>query len=230
MQLHGKVTLVTGSATGVGEAIARRLAGAGAAVVLHGQEHEREAGEAIAEELKAGGKQAIFLTVQLENAPECEKLIEDSSGMERPARYSGQQRGGHRALQSGNHGRRAFRPLMAINVRAPMLLIRAARPHFLRAGGGRVLNIGSINGYCGEANQMAYSVSKGALMTLSRNLLDALGPEGIRVNHFNLGWVLTPNEYALKQREGLPPDWPQHVPQASLRADGCRRRKSPTSR
>ena len=61
---------------------------------------------------------------------------------------------------------------------------------------------------------MAYSVSKGALMTLSRNLADSLGPEGIRVNHFNLGWVLTPNEYALKQREGLPPDWPRRVPRA----------------
>ena len=102
--------------------------------------------------------------------------------------------------------------VMAINLRAPYLLIQAALPHFRKQKVGRVLNIGSINGYCGEANQFVYSISKGGLMTLTRNLADAHGPEGIRVNQFNLGWVLTPNEYALKISEGLPEGWPAQVP------------------
>jgi NAD(P)-dependent dehydrogenase (short-subunit alcohol dehydrogenase family) len=106
-----------------------------------------------------------------------------------------------------------FDRAMAVNVRAPLLLIRAALPH-LRACRGCVLNVGSINGYCGEANQLAYSVSKGALMTLTRNLADALGREQVRVNQFNLGWVLSPNEYKLKVSEGLPADWPDHPPAA----------------
>ena len=75
-----------------------------------------------------------------------------------------------------------------------------------------MLNIGSINGYCGEHNQFAYSISKGGLMTLTRNLADAHGAEGIRVNQFNVGWTLTPNEFALKMKEGLPEDWPASVP------------------
>ena len=66
---------------------------------------------------------------------------------------------------------------MAINVRAPLLLIKARRCRILKQSQGCVLNIGSINGYCGEANQLAYSISKGALITLSRNLADALGRE-----------------------------------------------------
>jgi NAD(P)-dependent dehydrogenase (short-subunit alcohol dehydrogenase family) len=74
-----------------------------------------------------------------------------------------------------------------------------------------VINIGSINGYCGENNQLAYSMAKGAMITMTRNLADAYGHDGLRVNHFNVGWTLTPNEHALKIKEGLPADWPTKV-------------------
>ena len=103
-----------------------------------------------------------------------------------------------------------FDKMMAINVRAPLLLIRAAFAH-LKQSRGCVLNIGSINAYSGEGNLLAYSISKGALMTLSRNLADALCYDGIRVNHFNVGWVLTPNEYKTKLADGLPADWPEQI-------------------
>jgi len=102
-----------------------------------------------------------------------------------------------------------FDKLMATNARAPMLLIKAAAGH-LKAAHGAVLNIGSVNGYCGEPNLLAYAMSKGALITLSRNLADAHASE-FRVNHFNVGWVLTPNEYDYKIADGLPADWPQRV-------------------
>ena len=49
-------------------------------------------------------------------------------------------------------------------------------------------------------------------MTLSRNLADALCQDGVRINHMNVGWVLTPNENALKISEGMPPDWADHPP------------------
>ena len=70
--------------------------------------------------------------------------------------------------------------LIAINLRAPLLLIQAAVPHLKRSR-GCVLNIGSLNGYCGEANLLAYSMSKGGLMTMSRNLANYLGPDRVRV-------------------------------------------------
>jgi NAD(P)-dependent dehydrogenase (short-subunit alcohol dehydrogenase family) len=100
---------------------------------------------------------------------------------------------------------------VAIDLKAPFLLIQAALPHFRKQGTGRVLNVGSINGYCGERNQLAYSVCKGGLITMTRNLADAHGVEGIRVNQLNVGWTLTPNEFALKMKEGLPNDWPNRV-------------------
>ena len=106
----------------------------------------------------------------------------------------------------------AFDRTVNVNLKAPFFLIRAAIPHFRRQGGGRVLNIGSINAYCGEISQCIYSACKGALMTLTRNLADAHGAEGIRVNQINPGWTLTPNERVLKATEGLPEDWPSRLP------------------
>ena len=110
-----------------------------------------------------------------------------------------------------------FDKLIAINLRAPLLLIKAAAPH-LKASQGAVLNIGSVNGFCGEPNLLAYSISKGGLMTLSRNLADAMGRDRVRVNHFNVGWVLTPNEYEVKIADGLPRDWPDRLDPATAPA------------
>jgi NAD(P)-dependent dehydrogenase (short-subunit alcohol dehydrogenase family) len=106
----------------------------------------------------------------------------------------------------------AFDQTVAIDLKAPFLLIQAALPHFRKQGTGRVLNIGSINGYCGERSMVVYSMCKGGLMTMTRNLADAHAAEGIRVNQLNVGWTLTPNEFALKMKEGLPEDWPLKVP------------------
>ena len=108
-----------------------------------------------------------------------------------------------------------FDQVMAINVRAPMLLIGAAR-EALGKSKGAVLNIGSLNGYCGEGNLLAYSISKGALHTLSRNLADAWATSQVRVNHFVLGWVLTRNEYQRKLDDGLTQDWHLSPPPADV--------------
>jgi NAD(P)-dependent dehydrogenase (short-subunit alcohol dehydrogenase family) len=105
-----------------------------------------------------------------------------------------------------------FDRIVAVNLRAPLLIIRAAVPHFRRLGGGAVVNIGSVNGLSGEPNLLAYSVAKGGLITLTRNVANSHATEKIRVNQLNVGWVTTPNEIALKQREGLPVGWEKNVP------------------
>ncbi len=105
-----------------------------------------------------------------------------------------------------------FDRIIAINLRAPMLLIRAAVNDFDLHGGGTVVNIGSVNALAGEPNLLAYSASKGGLQTLTRNLANALATRKIRVNQLNVGWVTSPNEVALKQREGMKPGWETRVP------------------
>jgi NAD(P)-dependent dehydrogenase (short-subunit alcohol dehydrogenase family) len=105
-----------------------------------------------------------------------------------------------------------FRQMLEVNTLAPFALIKAALPH-LRTARGCVLNIGSVNAWSGEPNLFAYSVSKGALMTLTRNLGDTLMREDhVRVNQINPGWVLTENEAQRKRDHGLADDWYTQVP------------------
>ncbi|MDA8377017.1 MAG: SDR family oxidoreductase [Planctomycetia bacterium] len=205
MQLKDKVIIVTGSTTGIGEAIARRCVAEGARVLIHGT--RRDAGEQVASSL---GSAASLYIDDLSDAGAAPRLI--ASALTAFGKIDGLVNNAAWLVRSNIHTTNAelFDRAMAINVRAPLLLIQAALKS-MEATQGSVLNIGSINAYTGEANQLAYSISKGALMTLSRNLADALGRQGVRVNHFNVGWVLTANEYKLKISEGLDPNWAEHI-------------------
>lgn len=206
MQLAEKSILVTGSTTGIGEAIARCACREGANVMLHGREIER--GHALVAEL---GPQARFVAGDLSDAAVPATLVQ--AAIEAFGRLDGIVNNAAWVVRSDIETTDAalFDKVLATNVRAPFLLIQAALP-YLKESRGCVLNIGSMNAYTGESNLFAYSVSKGALMTLSRNLADALCYDGVRVNHFNVGWVLTPNEYHYKVNDGLPADWPDHIP------------------
>jgi NAD(P)-dependent dehydrogenase (short-subunit alcohol dehydrogenase family) len=105
-----------------------------------------------------------------------------------------------------------FMRFLAVNTLAPFLLIQSALPQ-LRENRGCVLNIGSVNAYCGEPDLLPYSVSKGALMTMTRNLGDTLmREEGVRVNQINPGWVLTQAEQKRKREEGFPENWFADLP------------------
>jgi NAD(P)-dependent dehydrogenase (short-subunit alcohol dehydrogenase family) len=206
MRLRDKVILVTGSTTGIGEAIARRASSEGAAVVIHGRDAKR--GQAVAAELAPRVK---FLQGELDDASVPQKLIDETIAAF--GRLDAVVNNAAWVVRSNIATTDAamFDKVMHINVRAPFLLVQAALPH-LKKSRGCVLNIGSMNAYTGENNLLAYSVSKGALMTLSRNLADALCYDGVRVNHFNVGWVLTANEYQYKIKDGLPPNWPESLP------------------
>ena len=208
-RLKDKVILVTGSGTGIGEGIARRFVAEGALVMIH--DREQTPAQAVAGDLR---DRAFFVVGELEDPSVPTMLIEQTvahfgriDALVNNAAVK--TRGGIEETDEA-----AFDQNVTVNLKAPFFLIRAAIPHFRRQGGGRVLNIGSINAYCGEKNQCIYSAIKGAMMTLTRNLADAHGPENIHVHQINPGWVLTPNERALKATEGLPEDWPSRLPVA----------------
>ena len=205
MRLQNKSILVTGSTTGIGEAIARRAIAEGARVIVHGRDEER--GRALAAEFPG---QATLAIADLSDPAAAPQLVD--AALKAYGQLDGIVNNAAWVVRSElkNTDAAMFDKVMAINVRAPMLLVQAAYPH-LKKTRGCVLNIGSINAYTGEGNLLAYSVSKGALMTLSRNLADYLCYDHIRVNHFNVGWVLTPNEYETKIKDGLPKNWPDEV-------------------
>lgn len=208
-RLRNKVILVTGSTTGIGEAMVRLFAREGAQVMIHGR--RRDAAERIATEV---GPAASFTVGALEAPETASRLVDET--VARFGRIDGLVNNAaaitHGSIEDTT--REALDRTLAINLAAPLFLIQAAVPCFRRQGKGRVLNIGSINAYCGERILLPYSISKGGLMTMTRNLADALGGEGIQVNQLNVGWTLTPNEYALKRNDGLPEDWPSQLPKS----------------
>jgi NAD(P)-dependent dehydrogenase (short-subunit alcohol dehydrogenase family) len=206
-RLKDKVILVTGSGTGIGEGMARRFVLEGALVMIH--DREPAWAKAVAADL---GDCAAVVLGELEDPAIPATLIEQTVAhfgrIDALVNNAGvKTRGGIEETDEA-----AFDRTVTVNLKAPFFLIRAAIPHFRKQGGGRVLNIGSINAYCGEKSQCIYSAIKGALMTLTRNLADAHAAENIHVHQINPGWVLTPNERALKATEGLPEDWPSRLP------------------
>ncbi len=208
MRLANKVVLVTGSCTGIGKAIARRCVAEGAQVVVHGLEHDLGA-EVVAE---LGAEHAVLHIEDLLTDGCPARLVE--LAVRRFGRLDAVVNNAALVVSGNLHttDAAAFLRILSINTLAPYLLIQAALPH-LRAVHGCVLNIGSINAWSGEPDLLAYSVSKGALMTLTRNLGDTLMREdGVRVNQLNPGWVLTENEALRKRAHGLAEDWDAHLP------------------
>jgi len=210
-RLKDKVAVVTGSGAGMGEGMVRLFAEEGARVVVSGRDEEK--GEAVAAEIAAQGAQAVFIRADVEVEAECRALIDKTV-----ERY-----GGIDVLVNnvGLSTRSTIEDttvelwdrLFAINVRSAFICMQQAVKYMKerslnKTQGGSIINIGSVNAYIGEPKLMAYSATKGAMMTLTKNTASYLNRYRIRVNQLNVGWTLTPNERRVKTvEEGKGEDW-----------------------
>ncbi|MEM7393865.1 MAG: SDR family NAD(P)-dependent oxidoreductase [Verrucomicrobiota bacterium] len=207
MRLQDQVVIVTGSTSGIGEAIARRAVAEGARVMLHGL--EPELGEQVLADL---GEAARLHIGNLEDPATPATLVEQT--VDAFGRLDCIVNNAAWVCRSTvqDSSPDYFNQVMAINARAPMLMVQAGLPHLEKAG-GCVLNIGSVNAWSGEPTFLLYSMSKGALMTMTRNLGDTLYRDhGVRVNQINPEWVLTENEKKVQENNGNPPDWFEKIP------------------
>ncbi|MEJ7681606.1 MAG: SDR family oxidoreductase [Segetibacter sp.] len=210
MRLNNKVIIVTGSCTGIGKAIALRCVAEGASVVIHGL--EKDLGEAVVEELEKGRAVLHIEDITNEGAPErlVELALKTFGRLDAIVNNAAMVASSN--LQTTDLD--FFRKILEVNTIAPFALIKAALPSLSKER-GCVLNIGSVNAWSGEPDLFAYSVSKGALMTMTRNLGDTLHREnGVRVNQVNPGWVLTETEILRKRTQGLADDWYKNLPAA----------------
>jgi len=208
VRLQNKVIIITGSTTGIGKAIAFACVSEGARVIVHGL--EKDWGEEVVSSL---GNDTATLHIEDITAEGAAQRLVDLA-LQTFGRLDAVVNNAAAVVSSNIHTTDLafFRKVMEINTLSPFALIKAALPH-LRETRGCVLNIGSVNAWCGEPNLFAYSVSKGALMTMTRNLGDTLHREdGVRVNQINPGWVLTETETQRKKDHGLAADWYKKVP------------------
>jgi NAD(P)-dependent dehydrogenase (short-subunit alcohol dehydrogenase family) len=207
-QFTGKYAVVTGSTQGVGEAVARLLAARGAAgIVICGRNKAR--GKAVAKELATVGCEAHFVAADLADLGDCRKV------MARAGKAFGNLHILVNAAGLTDRGTildtspELFDRMFAVNVRAPFFMMQDAAKIMRREGTpGAMVNILSMSSRGGQPFICAYSGSKGALLTLTRNIAFSLMRDHIRVNGLNIGWTDTPGEdRTQKQFHGADPGW-----------------------
>lgn len=187
--LRGRAVLVSGGASGIGEAIVRAFAAQGAKVGFVDLMEER--GKQLAEELSANGAQVFFRPCDLS----------DIGALRREFAAIAENIGDIRALvnNAANDERHAWDKVtpefwderVAVNLRHFFFAIQAVAPAMIKAGAGSIVNFGSSSWMLGQGNMPCYTSSKAAVHGMTRSFARDLGKHGIRVNTLVPGWVMT---------------------------------------
>jgi NAD(P)-dependent dehydrogenase (short-subunit alcohol dehydrogenase family) len=205
MRLKDKVIIVTGATSGIGKAIAVRAVAEGAKVLIHGI--ERADGEKVVSEL---GSSAALCIADLADQATPAKIVDAAVAafgkIDAVVNNAAIIERSNLAAITPD----AFTKTININLQSALFLIQSAFSH-LKKSQGCVLNIGSINAYSGESSLLAYSIGKAGLQTMTRNLANAHGSDGVRFNLINPGWILTDREYVDQIKKGLPEGWPEKL-------------------
>lgn len=198
--LEGKYAVVTGSTQGLGEATVRLFAERGAAgIIVSGRNAQR--GGAVAADLRAGGCEAHFVQADLADADACRKIV--AAADERFGALHVLVNCGALTVRGNiwNTTPELFDEMMAVNARAPMLLMQDACKLMRREGNsGSIVNISSVASFGSEQFLLPYSASKGALNAITKNVAYAVMRFGIRVNALAIGWMDTPSEDFIQRK------------------------------
>lgn len=194
------VALITGGAQGVGLAIARQLVAEGAGkLMLAGRDTAK--GEKAVAELSAAGAEVGFAAIDLQDPQACLDLVDATVG-----RF-GTVTALANAAALGARGTLLDTPVQLwdrmfdTNARAPFFLMQGFVGHRIaQGGGGSIVNILSQCAHCGQSYLAAYSASKGALATLTKNVANAYRGNRVRCNAILPGWMDTPGEDATQRK------------------------------
>ncbi|WP_165452356.1 SDR family NAD(P)-dependent oxidoreductase [Paenibacillus thalictri] len=205
MNFSGKTALITGGAQGIGASIAGKLLALDANVVV--ADMNKEIGETFVQGWADQGKQAVFTL--------CD--VTKSEDIQAAAALAEERFGGVDILvnNAGIFPRATLLEtdevlwdrIMNINLKGAFMACKAVVPLMIRRGGGSIVNIGSLHAGKGGEDLFAYAISKGGIVTLTRNLAHALAKHRIRANCVHPGWVASEGERELWRQKGKEEDW-----------------------
>ncbi len=184
--------LVTGATQGIGLAIATRLAEAGHDVVLHGIEPLGQ-GQAVAQQLsQRTGRQAAYVQADLRDAKAASELFARAGDALRTPDILINNAGIQYTCAVEDFPIERWDAVLAVNLSAAFLTMRAAVPAMRAQGWGRIVNIASVHGLVASVNKTAYLAAKHGLVGLSKGVALETATQGITVNCICPGWTDTP--------------------------------------
>jgi len=192
--LEGRVALVTGAGTGIGAAIARALAAAGADVACHGNKHVPSD---TAAEIRKLGRRATVVTGDLRQPETADALVESTVRELGAIDILVNNAGTIRRSPAVDYSDEDWTAVVDINLTAVFRLCRAAGRRMLAQGRGKIVNISSLLAFQGGITVPAYAASKGGVAQLTKALANEWAGKGVNVNAIAPGYIHTDNTAAL---------------------------------
>ncbi|MFB3923257.1 MAG: SDR family NAD(P)-dependent oxidoreductase [Terriglobia bacterium] len=189
MRLKSKVAIITGAASGIGRATAELFAEEGAKVIV--ADIDSAGGEQTVKNIRAKGGEALFVEADISEDEDAKRISEEAVKaygridilVNNAAAFV------YKSLEEATV--EDWQQALHVNVMGSALCTKYAVAHMKKAGGGAVVNVGSVHSFVGQPGYLPYAVTKAALVQMSRNLAVELGSFNIRVNCVCPGAVLT---------------------------------------
>jgi NAD(P)-dependent dehydrogenase (short-subunit alcohol dehydrogenase family) len=187
--LKGRPVVVSGGASGIGATLVREFAAQGSKVGF--VDIAADEGRALAAELAAAGQTAAFIACDITDTDAYRRAIADFARRHGDALVLVNNAANDTRINWNDVTPESWDKAIAVNLTHAFFAIQAVAPGMIAAGGGSIINFGSISWMVLSGNMTAYTASKAAAHGMSRSLARDLGPHGIRVNTLAPGWVMT---------------------------------------
>lgn len=203
--LEGKVAFVTGASYGIGFAIAKAMAKAGAKIVFNDIKSELVEKGLVA--YKAEGIDALGYVCDVTNEKEVnetvDKIIKDAGKIDILVNNAGI----IKRIPMCDMTAEEFRAVVDVDLNAPFIVSKAVIPQMIKLGHGKIINICSMMSELGRETVSAYAAAKGGLKMLTRNIASEYGEYNIQCNGIGPGYIATPQTAPLRERQ---PDGSRH--------------------